>query len=475
MGKSDIEIFYENLVNFKVKLGKDNKERCADNTVTTKKWAILQALIKTYNESVRLETTDTDLKYYDEKIRASIKVCADILRTRQRSNPAVNLDQGAQTQDIGSSTSIFCPLVNSTALALQPDQLTHHLPSLKKLSSSSITSEEDPLQITIVPLPDKNQGDIVETPAEPAPPQRQAARNITAQESTNGQTMAATDSTINDALRQIIDPATPKFVQPPIFRPATDSPSSFLLGYERAAIGNGWTDIYKILYLGQFLESPAHKWYQKYLSNERNNANNWEMIKRDFKVEFMDSQQREVTSGPFFHRKQGHTEEVKHYYYELLDLADERGRHGSRNPEKYCAETTQEPRITSGERRPPHLGAAFATIIRHTTTPATAGTAPEIRGKEIPIPGPVPSKPHDGDHQIIKDDQIIINTKIIICSNKVTSPTQELGMVDHSARAVGDTGTTVAAIILIRAQTDTVRTQTGQNDSNRQPSGSCST
>ncbi|KAL1492429.1 hypothetical protein ABEB36_010681 [Hypothenemus hampei] len=172
MGKSDIEIFYENLVNFEVKLGKDNKERCADNTVMTKKWTILQALIKTYNESVRLETTDTDLKYYDEKIWASIKVCADILRTRQRSNPAVNLDQGAQTQDIGSSTSTFCPLVNSTALTLQPDQLTHHLPSLKKLSSSSITSEEDPLQITIVPLPDKNQGDIVETPAEPAPPQR---------------------------------------------------------------------------------------------------------------------------------------------------------------------------------------------------------------------------------------------------------------------------------------------------------------
>ncbi|KAL1493799.1 hypothetical protein ABEB36_009488 [Hypothenemus hampei] len=47
------------------------------------------------------------------------------------------------------------------------------------------------------------------------------------------------------------------------------------------------------------------------------------MIKRDFKVEFMDSQQREVTSGPFYRRKQGHTEEVKHYYYELLDLADE--------------------------------------------------------------------------------------------------------------------------------------------------------
>ncbi|KAL1487828.1 hypothetical protein ABEB36_015478 [Hypothenemus hampei] len=415
MGKSDIEIFYENLVNFKVKLGKDNKERCADNTVTTKKWAILQALIKTYNESVRLETTDTDLKYYDEKIRASIKVCADILKTRQHSNLAVNLDQGAQTLDIGSSTSTFCPLVNSTALALQPDQLTHNLPSLKKLSSSSITSEEDPLQITIVPLPYKKQGDIVETPAEPTPPQRQAASNITAQESTNGQTMAATNSTINDALRQITDPATPKFVQPPIFRPASDSPSSFLLGYERAAIGNGWTDVYKILYLGQFLEGPAHKWYQKYLSNERNNANNWEMIKRDFKVEFMDSQQREVTSGPFYRRKQGHTEE------------------------------------------------------------ATAGTAPEIRGKGIPIPGPAPSKPHNEDHQIIKDDQIIISTKITMRSNKVTSPTQELGMVDHSARAVDDTGTTVAAIILIRAQTDTVRTQTGQDDSNRQPSGSCST
>ncbi|KAL1493932.1 hypothetical protein ABEB36_009612 [Hypothenemus hampei] len=135
--------------------------------------------------------------------------------------------------------------------------------------------------------------------------------------------MASANTTVGDALRQVIDPATPKFVQPPIFRPASDSPSSFLLGYERAAIGNGWSDNYKILYLGQFLEGPAHKWYQKYLADDENTGNNWETIKKDLKAEFMEGQQQELTSNNFYHKKQGYAEDIKHYYYELQGLADE--------------------------------------------------------------------------------------------------------------------------------------------------------
>ncbi|KAL1492269.1 hypothetical protein ABEB36_012744 [Hypothenemus hampei] len=135
--------------------------------------------------------------------------------------------------------------------------------------------------------------------------------------------MASANTTMGEALRQVIDPATPKFIQPPIFRPAVDSPSSFLLGYERAAIGNGWTDKYKILYLGQFLEGPAHKWYQEYLGNEENNENNWSTIKKDFKTEFLEGQQHEMASSNFYRKKQGYTKDIKQYYYELLGLADE--------------------------------------------------------------------------------------------------------------------------------------------------------
>ncbi|KAL1492418.1 hypothetical protein ABEB36_010670 [Hypothenemus hampei] len=135
--------------------------------------------------------------------------------------------------------------------------------------------------------------------------------------------MTSANVTIRDALSHAIDPATPKFVQPPIFRPASDSPSAFLLGYERAAIGNGWTDNYKILYLGQFLEGPAHKWYQRYLSYNGNATKNWEAIKRDLKTEFMEDQQQGPPSNRFYHKKQSFNEEIKHYYYDLLSLADE--------------------------------------------------------------------------------------------------------------------------------------------------------
>ncbi|KAL1514358.1 hypothetical protein ABEB36_003627 [Hypothenemus hampei] len=135
--------------------------------------------------------------------------------------------------------------------------------------------------------------------------------------------MASANTTVGDALRQVIDPAAPKFVQPPIFRPASDSPSSFLLGYERAAIGNGWSDNYKILYLGQFLEEPAHKLYQKYLANDENSGNNWETINKDLKAKFMEGQQQELISNSFYHKKQGYAEDIKHYYYELQGLADE--------------------------------------------------------------------------------------------------------------------------------------------------------
>ncbi|KAL1487904.1 hypothetical protein ABEB36_015289 [Hypothenemus hampei] len=124
--------------------------------------------------------------------------------------------------------------------------------------------------------------------------------------------MATANTTIREALIQATDPATPKFVQPPIFPPR----------YERAAIGNGWNDNYKILYLGQFLEGPAHKWYQRYLSNDANSTKNWETIKQDMKTEFLEGQQG-FTSNHFYHKKQRYNEDIKHYYYELQGLADE--------------------------------------------------------------------------------------------------------------------------------------------------------
>ncbi|KAL1490139.1 hypothetical protein ABEB36_012879 [Hypothenemus hampei] len=131
------------------------------------------------------------------------------------------------------------------------------------------------------------------------------------------------NTTIGDARGQILEPAKPKFIQPPIFRPALDSPSSFLLGYERAASGNGWNDNLKIMYLGHFLEGMACKWYQRYLVDPNNETKNWEQIKKDLKSEFMEEEQQGLQSNQFYHKKQGHAENIKQYYYNLQNLADE--------------------------------------------------------------------------------------------------------------------------------------------------------
>ncbi|KAL1510095.1 hypothetical protein ABEB36_004750 [Hypothenemus hampei] len=258
--------------------------------------------------------------------------------------------------------------------------------------------------------------------------------------------MAATDTTINDALRQIIDPATPKFVQPPIFRPASDSPSSFLLGYERAAI-----DI---------------------IPRTISRGSGTQVVSKIPK-------QREVTSGPFYRRKQGHTEEVKHYYYELLALADEvdvnmpfvdflaqfeKGLHSkfrqlyyilreddmgrgtlrnivqklhrsqeslAENDGPLTSVNNHHPRFNNRNNWNNRYQGSFRDDNPSYNYTSNGSTVPEIRGKEIPIPGPVPSKPHGRDPLIIKDDQIItlcnkkkIFTGITVCSDDTSLFTQ---------------------------------------------------
>ncbi|KAL1489248.1 hypothetical protein ABEB36_014181 [Hypothenemus hampei] len=293
MGKDDIDAFYEELITFKKKLTKDNKERCADIAVSRKKWILLQDLLKIYSEKVKPKASNSALQRLDEKVHNLIIDCTAILRNRLSSAT--------------SEEASFDPVAHSTATAFTQRR------SPTRSTSHSSTSDENPFEITILPRPEDQYRN---SSSEKTPLPRQRIQT----QGTN--IMATANTTIREALSQATDPATPKFVQPPIFRPASDSPSSFLLGYERAAIGNRWNDNYKILYLGQFLGGPAHKWYQRYLSNDANSTKNWETIKQDMKTEFLEGQQG-FTSNHFYHKKQRYNEDIKHYYYELQGLADE--------------------------------------------------------------------------------------------------------------------------------------------------------
>ncbi|KAL1510065.1 hypothetical protein ABEB36_004720 [Hypothenemus hampei] len=593
MGKSDIEIFYENLVNFKVKLGKDNKERCADNTVTTKKWAILQGLIKTYNESVRLETTDMDLKYDDEKIRE------------------------AQTQDIGSSNSTFCPLVNSTALPLQPDQLTHHLPLLKKLSSSSVTSEEDPLQITILSLPDENQEDIVKTPAKPAPLQRRAARNITPQVKnariktvlkrllissyTQTRIIEVSDHTISEFYSWSFEPDAPKYSVK-----ADDSSSrefDDLVGMQEE-IQNQLSDhqwkavvhhsvltssVTSVIIMVGIIITLLFAYHTCGRTRTKRKERTKHQEKAEFELEMLQpgtSQSRsrpstakqvknariktvlkrllissytqtriievsdhtisefyswsfepdapkysvkaDDSSSREFDDLVGMQEEIQNqlsdhqwkavvhhsvltssvtsviimvgiiitllFAYHTCGRTRTKRKERTKHQEKAEFELEMLQPGTSQSRSRPSTAKQKYQITRYlnsiqqesTNRQTMAATDTTISDAFWQIVDPATPKfvqppifrsaSDSPSSFLLGYERAAIGIVVILQTrNKVTSPTQELGIVDHSARTVGDTGTTVAAIILIRAQTDTVRTQTGQDDSNRQPSGSCPT
>ncbi|KAL1493881.1 hypothetical protein ABEB36_009565 [Hypothenemus hampei] len=189
--------------------------------------------------------------------------CTEILRNRLGSTTPASVPEPEVAAPISEEAS-FYPVAHSIATAFTQRR------SPTRSTSHSSTSDENPFEITILPRPEdqyRNSFSEEIPPKTPLPKQRLRAHSP--------HTMVTANMTIREALSQGTDPATPKFVQPPIFRPVSDSPSSFLLGYEHAAIGYGWNDNYKILYLGQFLEGPAHKWYQNYLSTEANATKNW--------------------------------------------------------------------------------------------------------------------------------------------------------------------------------------------------------
>ncbi|KAL1489593.1 hypothetical protein ABEB36_013542 [Hypothenemus hampei] len=151
MGRHDIECSVD-----KEKLYKNNKQRCVDNTVTSRKWTVLKNLVKTYNEEIRPAASPTNLKCFDEKIRTTINNSADILKNRRVSAPpSEELQPGSTVANIIDST--FTSPSNSTELALQTESFTRRRSLGRTLSISSTTSEEDLLQVTIVSAPDKEE------------------------------------------------------------------------------------------------------------------------------------------------------------------------------------------------------------------------------------------------------------------------------------------------------------------------------
>ncbi|KAL1489257.1 hypothetical protein ABEB36_014190 [Hypothenemus hampei] len=479
MGKSDIETFYEELANFKKRLGKDNKERCADSAVTERKQSALKCLVKNYNEKIRLGAPTLDLRLFDEKIRFIIKDCSDILRNRQQctaSAPELQ-DQGA-----GINLSTFIPSANSTGLS---DSFTRRRSLTRSPSSSSATSEEDPLQTTIIPAEDNDVSVEEETDttltnkiiqAKPRQSRQQTHSQGSVTEKPIGTIiMAFANTTVGNARGQTIEPIRPQFIQPPSFRPAYHSPTAFLLGYERAACGNGWA-------------LKFHTWGATW--EERQSG-----VKRDFKNEFMEVQ----LSNDFYYKQQGYTEDIGRYYYDLRNLADElnqnmpfeefrtqfeKGLHPRFRPNYYMLrekEMSQAMLKNVVEKLSMWMGSfggPYTPEPHYPPTPPVATPAHQATTHGKIIMGAPPHEDSNGITSILHREGTMDSAPSIANSRiKITlahlSQIQEHGMVGRNARIVEDMGITVAGIATVDIPMEPKGTQTGPDDFGRLLPRSC--
>ncbi|KAJ8965516.1 hypothetical protein NQ317_016788 [Molorchus minor] len=127
--------------------------------------------------------------------------------------------------------------------------------------------------------------------------------------------------TLTEAVNAARTPATPKFISPPTFNPTNGNALSYVRTYDRTAAANGWTDAYKISYFGTFLEGAAGIWYQEYKGVLTNAAKTWQHISGDFCTQFAGANHLEAAKSKFNNRKQGSSEDIKAYYFDMVALA----------------------------------------------------------------------------------------------------------------------------------------------------------
>ncbi|KYB24698.1 hypothetical protein TcasGA2_TC031841 [Tribolium castaneum] len=143
------------------------------------------------------------------------------------------------------------------------------------------------------------------------------------QETKNEENEVMADTTIRQALATAKTPATPKFLSPPSFNPATVDPNTFIQTYNRVALANAWDDNLKIAYLPIFLEKAASVWYNEYTGEAQNATKTWRQLVADFLEEFGRGNSTKNARMRFESRKQGVNEDIKSYYFELLSLQQE--------------------------------------------------------------------------------------------------------------------------------------------------------
>lgn len=129
--------------------------------------------------------------------------------------------------------------------------------------------------------------------------------------------------TLNQSLNMHRAAATPKFLSPTIFDPCTNNANNFIAQYERTAAVNGWDSALKMAYFQSFLEGAANHWFERYKNNRNTIHNSWDDVKTDFLQEYGHGEQRRELERKLYQARQGATESVKSYYYNLQNMFGE--------------------------------------------------------------------------------------------------------------------------------------------------------
>lgn len=149
--------------------------------------------------------------------------------------------------------------------------------------------------------------------------------NITKQDNNNqllrnNQIMASTTiSEAFDTLKE--DTRTPKFLAPDIFDPCKDNAYTFIKGYERSADINNWKEHHKICYLQNYLSGVAINWYKDYKRANQNKK--WDDVKNEFMKEYGNPNYYREIRFKLMNRKQRVDEDIKIYFYNILDLCNQ--------------------------------------------------------------------------------------------------------------------------------------------------------
>lgn len=133
----------------------------------------------------------------------------------------------------------------------------------------------------------------------------------------NRQGMAAT--TITDAFATLqTDARTPKFIAPTIFDPTSGNFESFIETFNRCAEINGWNEKHKIVFLESYLSGVAVSWYRDFKADHP--LSNWNDIKTALEKEYGNPNYSREIRFQLLNKKQGAEEDIKVYFYGILEL-----------------------------------------------------------------------------------------------------------------------------------------------------------